>query len=343
MLAVKGFSQNLNDPPNLSFSVNFLPLPGSPDDPYISGGADYYRTKAIPFGSSNIFTNWLEFGMTLSAAPLDSWIVERQLDGSFAPVVQITNLIDDSGGSGAFFLRPAPLTLTTNQIYSLIASNWYFTVDFGDSNYLGNLTPMYNFAHGPAAVANFSVFDTSLPNTYVVIATNNRDGQAVFDGSNCTDPFYFPMQYEWAGWAGWAAYDTGADPVATGSGIRSTNVFATGTYVIQLQVSDKIASGSPAFFSLNVMTGGQAVNSIVSNLQYLNLPSHQKQRLMQLLSDAAAEFDGNRPRPACARLKLFAGQINAMHISPSIASIYSTKAQYIINAFENRDRRHDRG
>jgi len=313
------------------FWMDFSPLPGSPDNASLSGSAGYYRVKSFPIPGAPTFTNRLEFGMSMSSPPLESWILEKQPDGSFDPVVEVTNLVEDSG---YFYLRPAPLTLTTNQIHSLIAGNWYAAVDFGESNYLGQLVPEYDFANGPTAkVMPPPGFDSSF--SYKVLSTNNRDTRIVFDASPSTDPFYLPMQFTWTCWDGLRFDGT---PAFTSSGVLMTNVFKVGNYGISLQASDSISAGQPYYFTLEVTTADQEISSILAILQQMPLPALKKRVMANALSKAIIKFDRGYTAQGCADLRLFKNLLKASKLTPETLDYYSNWTQFIIDAFQKPSR-----
>jgi len=320
--------------PDMYFWMDFSPLPGSPDNASLSGSAGYYQVKSFPIPGAPRFTNWLEFGISMSSPPLESWILEKQPDGSFNPVVQVTNLIEDAG---TFYLRPAPLTLTTNQVHSLIAGNWYAAVDFGPSNYLGQLVPAYDFANGPTAkVVLPPDYDMVItPSVYKAISPNNRDAGVVFDASPSMDPFYLPMQFAWTGWDG-LVFD--APLVFTNSGVLVTNVFKTGEYLIRLEVSDSIATSYPYYFILEVTTAGQEINSMLAGLQQMSLPAPQRRALVDSLSKAAIRFNRGYITQGCAELRVFKNLLRAFKLTPIALSYFSNKTQFILDAFNKPSR-----
>src|SRR5579863_6874251 len=137
--------------PSLSFFAGFpppsydaIPVGGSPPNYGIQGQAVYSREIHIPpnYPVYRVYTNVLEVGLSFSSPPEDAWILEKESDGTFSRVAEITNLIDDSHLAQSF-------TLTVDEVHSLVAGNWYEEADFATSNYVGNLVPDYEFAAGP--------------------------------------------------------------------------------------------------------------------------------------------------------------------------------------------------
>jgi len=335
-LAMRAMAQS--QIPDMPFFISFSPLSGSPPNSEMWGLANYYRVKLPPpVPNLPTYTNQLEVFIRLPALPEDAWIEEKETDGSLAPVAEVTNLIEDVYG---FYFQQL-LTLTTNQIHSLIEGNWYAEVDFGESNYLGNLAPQYGFANGPTAVMIFPPPQgMNIAGGYTVISPNNRTARFVFDGSHCTDPFYLPMQYFWTGWAGYLMQGA---PVFTNTGILATNVFALGPYVICLEVNDSIANGKPLYFTLQVITAGQAVNSIISDIQSSTMPKNKMRLLTDVLSTAAGLFNHGQMARGCFELEVYKKLVSASHFNSAMTFYLSQPAQDILDAFSFDDHGRGRG
>ena len=82
-----------------------------------------------------IYTNLLEVYFWLPAPAENISLLEMETDGSFTIVADLTN--------------QQRLTLTTNQVQSMVAGSFYLEVDLEDGSYLGQLEPEYAFANGP--------------------------------------------------------------------------------------------------------------------------------------------------------------------------------------------------
>jgi len=236
-----------------------------------------------------------------------------QEDGSFTLVTELTNQYA-GGDSSSFYYQP--VTLTTNQIYSLIAGNLYVEVDFENSSYLGNFAPEYDYIAGPAATMIFPPIDGITAIGYIVVSPNNRTAKFVLDGSHCVDPFYLPLQLSWAGYAGFNSFGDPSKIVFTSTNVMVTNVFNIGGYSISLQASDMLAVGEPFYFSVQVVTAGQAVNSFISQLQYYSPMADWEQRFLAGdLSNAARYFnDGNMVR-GCDELKMYESLVKKFDFS----------------------------
>jgi hypothetical protein len=322
-LAVRGIAQS--QIPDMPFFISFLPLSGSPTNSEIWGLANYYRVEQPPPYLPNYptYTNRLEVFINLPAPPKGAWVLEQEEDGSFITVMELTNY----------------LTLTTNQIHSLIEGNWYAEVDFGESNYLGNLAPQYYAVNGPKVVMNFPpVIGDRVANGYTLISPNNHNAKFVFDGSHCEDPFYLPMQFFWTGWAGYV--DAGT-PVFTGKGMLETNVFELGPYLIRLQVNDSIVNGQPFYFYLSVITASEAVNLLISDIQNSVLTTNQRRIVIRVLSKAAVQFDKGHMAQGCSELEVYKILVKTLHFDSPLTHNLTQPAQDIISAFSFDD--HKRG
>lgn len=334
-LVVRGSAQS--GTPGMPFFISFSPLANSPSNSVLGGGANYRRimqfSEYIP--PTQIYTNWLEVYINLPAPPEHAWILEKEQDGSLNQVFEVTNLF-------SYQLYPYQLyfdqfyTLTTNQIHSLVEGDWYAEVDFGDSNYLGNLAPQYGFANGPKAVMVFPPpYGMNVANGYTVISPNNRTARFVFDGSHCVDPFYLPMQFFWNGWAG---YDVSGTPIFADTGMYAAHVFTIGSYTISLQVNDIIANGQPFYFGLQVITAGQAVNSIISDLQSSGIPEYRKRVLTHVLSTASALFNQGDMIRGCVELEVYQKMVESLHLDSTLTYNLTQPAQDIIDVFKNEPR-----
>jgi hypothetical protein len=329
LLAGRGSAQSLQ-PVDMPFNIQFTPLGDSPPAAAgLFGSASYYRLKSSFFPGLPAYTNHLEVDILLPAAPLATWIYEKQANGLFTPVVEVTNLIDDGGG--LFSLNPF-FTLTTNQIHSLVAGNWFVGVDFGASNYLGNLAPQYDFATGPQAMMVFPPLANGfVSDGYQLIAPDNRKIKVVLDGSHCRDPFYLPMEYNWQGWAG---YTMDGTPVFTATNMMATNVFAVGSYTIQLQANDVIHDGQPFYFYVVVQTAAQAVSGIIENLKYSAVPPNKQALMVGVLTRAARAFKQGEMGSGVNSLKEFERLVKKLNFDSRSTAYFLKVAQDIIDALK---------
>jgi hypothetical protein len=239
MLALQGIAQ-IPYIINMGFKINFSALSNSPalTDDWIFGSAEYAQIKLWPpyYPPIRISTNNLDIYVqwtSRDALAVGARILEMETNGSFTPVVEVTNLFPVN----AFGER---LTLTTNQVHSLIAGNWYIEVDFSGSNYIGNLAPIYAYAYGPEPAVTIPPDTENVLWNNTVISPNNRTAKVIFDASNTSDPFYLPMEYYWT-----VGTNLFSDPSAilfTNTGVVVTNVFGIGIYSVEFQANDSIAN-----------------------------------------------------------------------------------------------------
>jgi hypothetical protein len=319
-LAWSGYAQS--QPPDLDLFVNFIAISNSPPPPQgLSGQALYDRI--LPGMST--YTNLLEVHVGFPTTPKDGWILEMEADGSFTPVTELS----DPYNFGYFYKW---VTLTTNQIHSMIAGSLYVEVDFGESNYLGNLTPQYAFAKGPTAKV---IIPTPLgPNTangYTAISPNNHTAKLVFDGSHCTDPYYLPMQYSWVGYAGYYSLDPSVI-IFTATNVMATNVFSLGYYNISLQARDVVAAGDPFYINLQVITAGKAVDLFIPLLQAESLSDNTKQVMTKVLSNAASLFNHGLMEPGCAELEFYEQMVKAAQLNSRETTYLLRPMQDVIDA-----------
>jgi len=320
---------------NMGFNISFSALSNSPPpDNSIFGSAEYSRLKLwSPYGNQppiTYYTNDLDVYVQSTTPMEDAWILERETDGSFTPVIEVTNSVP------SVFLGQS-LTLTTNQVHSLIAGNWYVEVDFDGSNYMGNLVPNYAYAIGPSPVVTIPPDDQNIIWSATVISPNNRTAKVIFDASNSTDPFYLPMQYYWTIYT-----NMFFDPSAimfTNTGVVVTNVLEVGVYYIGLQVNDSIANGLPFEFVVQVVTPGQAVDSFISDyLQTSTVPNNKKRILINTLSIAAAFFNRGQMARGVAKLEEYKRMVRAFHFDSTERSTLLQPVQDILDAFKVPER-----
>jgi hypothetical protein len=335
-LALSGIGQSIVDPPNMEFFINFSALSNSPPPPSgLSGEADYYQVTPLVYPGLPTYTNQVEVFIGLPEPAEDAWLLEMEEDGSFTPVAELTDPYNN-GNYDQF------VTLTTNQIHSLVEGKFYAEVDFGDSNYLGNLAPQYAFANGPTAKVIFPApIGQNTPIGYIAISPNNRTAKFVLDGSHCTDPFYLPMQLSWTGYAGY--YDGsgyGGDTSAivfTSTNTMVTNVFKLGYSTIFLQARDAVSVSWPYYFSLQVVTAGQAVNTFIPQMRSATMPDNTKQALTSILSNAASLFNQRRMFEGCVELAVYEQMVKASHFNSLEESFLLQPVQNIIDAFAVRN------
>lgn len=316
-----------NQTPDMPFTISFSALSNSPPTPGgLSGLAAYYRTTKPFLPGMPSFTNLLEVFIGLPATPVSAWVLEQQADGSFTPVVELT----DPYHNGYFDQN---VLLTTNQIYSMIAGNLYAEVDFDDGSYLGNFAPQYAFVPGPTVKMIFPTpIGDNIPSGYTAISPNNHTARVVLDGSHCTDPFYLPIQFSWIAYAGY--FWDPSQIVFTGTNMMATNVYKLGFYNISLQVADVIATNRPYGFSLRVITAGQAVNTFIPLMRETTMPPAQRLALTEVLSGAASLFNQGQMAQGCAALEVYKQLVKAGHFDDRAAYVLQRPMQDVLDAFK---------
>jgi hypothetical protein len=316
----------------MPFIINFVPLSDSPSNSDLGGGGEFYHLKPVsPYVPGPVYTNVLNVSLRSLTPASEIWVMEETSQGGLHPVIQLTNQVDE-GDYG--FITGQFLFLTTNQIHSLIAGNWYVAVDFGDSNYLGQLAPQYGFANGPTADARVPLIGgPTPPRYYLAISPNNQNAKVILDASPSTDPYDLPMEYAWTGWAGFA---TDGPTNFTATGVLSTNIIPLGTYTVRLQVNDDIADGWPYYFSLTVETPAQAVDDLRTGLLNSTLPDYQKNVLSRVLVTAMSQFDQGHMIRGCDQLRRFMGLVKSHKLDLSATLFYSGRVQFILDAFQKR-------
>lgn len=329
-LALQGMAQVSGPPqhdpfaPDMLLGVNFS---GStnwpPESDNFYGTGLYYRygsTPSPPF----VITNRFQFEIVSPAMAQDAILLEKEEDGSFTT---ITNL-NLTGGPDVYYFGQT-WELTTNQIHSLVKGNWYAEVNFGDSNYFGNLTPrgwQGPFIGLPVAYG-FGVH--SLWGGYA-ISPDNRTAQVIFDGSNCEDEFYLPLQCVWS------AQAVGSSIPFTVTNLMTTNTFSMGWHTGTLQMSDGVASSSPVDFYFEVITAGQSVDWVIAALPVDGIPSNNRRVMVKILSAAAAKFDRDRMAQGCDELETYERFVKASHLSNNITLELLQPVQDILDAFQTQ-------
>src|ERR1041384_7922881 len=137
LLRVSTFAQT-----GLFFDINF----GSNPPPHLPGVPDSGALLTTEFFYAAIYLD--------NTPPTSGSVVEQTKDGSFVTVFQFTNLVFAAYppplGGTAYDYEQA-LQLTGAQLEKLLAGQWYARIAYGDTIYLGQITP-----RGPLALLNDS-------------------------------------------------------------------------------------------------------------------------------------------------------------------------------------------
>src|SRR6266705_1508635 len=277
-LVLPGMGQ-VNGPPkhvpgsiDMMVGVNFSGTTNwPPESTDFFGSGIYYRYFAIS-SPPWVLTNSFQFTIISSAPVQAAWILEHDADGS---LTTITNLVMNDGPDVYYISRW--WGLTTNQVRSLATGNWYVAVDFGDSNYLGHITPLWG--QGPfisyPIIQDFHCLWGVYP-----ISPNNRTAKVILDGSHCEDEFFLPVQCVWT------AQAVNSPVPFTVTNLTATNVFSIGNHTVTVQLSDGVLTPEPVDLQFQVITAGQAVDWIIRGLP-VNQLSPKSQKIMTTHLSAA--------------------------------------------------------
>jgi hypothetical protein len=148
---------------NQGFSIAFSVISGSGTN-QPSGGASYFPNGwnyDTDSPASNVFIVSINLGANQAT---DGWILQMD-DGSLSPVLELTNEIYNfvpifpgspaeavsaaavgtfpgNGDSNGVNLYSQFWQLTDDQVQNLLAGEWYAEVDYGNDEYISNLTPV---------------------------------------------------------------------------------------------------------------------------------------------------------------------------------------------------------
>jgi len=317
---VDGPPQHDPSAPDMWFGVNFSGSTNWPPEwDNFFGNGRYFRYSLSGSGFPLIITNRFEFEVVSPAMAQDAWLLEKEEDGSF---ITITNL-NLTGGPDTYYFGQA-WNLTTNQIHSLIAGNWYAQVDYADSNCVGNLTPQGwqgPFVGFPVAFGLHSLWG------FYAISQNNRTAKVIFDGSHCEDEFYLPIQCVWS------AQAAGSPAPFTITNLMTTNIFDIGDHTGTLQLSDGVVGSSPNDIYFEAITAGQAVDMLIQALPVNGISSKNRQAMVKILSSAALAFNRGQMIQGCAQLETYKRFTQTMHLDSLTTTQLLEPAQEIIATF----------
>ena len=333
---------------NLQFSINFSAIPNSPGTNQPSGIATYFQS-GWDYGAASPATNIFFVSINLGTnQATDGWIFQKEDNGSFTSVMELTNEIynvalfpgslagiasdavgafpGNSGLAGVNYYSQY-WQLTIDQIQNLLAGKWYAKVEYGDDKYLGNLVPT-NISPPQAAitVSPTTILPLELgafPNilTDVLIAPN-QTATVILNGSESTDPFSLSLQFMWLDGNNFLA--------ATAT---TTNSLQIGTHLISLEVNDGYNSDI-AYLALEVVSLGEAAVRLDSMVEQSNLNRTKKRFLTSIVSQAENAFNRNNTVLGVRQLQNFQNQVRfqLMRTDGAMASWLIEAAQEIIDA-----------
>jgi hypothetical protein len=321
----------------LTLGIDFSPLPDSPGTNQPSGSANCNQFPLVWWTAPSTNTTYVfNISITLGKnAATDGWVYEKEDDGSFIPVMELTNELVSSFPLSAidtyFYSQSCPLT--DDQLVSLGEGKWYAEVDYGNDKYFGNFTPS---SMGPptatltvSPVSEFptglNIGTTLLENSFseIVIAPNHNGlATMILDGSESTDLFNLPLQYSWMD-----GPNTMANTTAT------TNELRTGTHQISLTVDDGFNTATEVL-NLDVISPEDAVNVLAPVVEQLNLKREKMRALTSKLEKAQNAFARGDTRSGEKFLTDFQKRIriDLMQTDSATANWLIEGAQEIIDA-----------
>lgn len=143
-------------------NITFSAISSPPGTNQPSGGASFFQVGWNP-DTSSLVPNQFIISISLGAnTASDGWILQMD-DGSLSPLLELTNefvgVFPPPGsvagispdGVGTFPGNGSPTgpnyysqswQLTDDQVQNLLAGKWYAEVDYGNDEYISNLTPV---------------------------------------------------------------------------------------------------------------------------------------------------------------------------------------------------------
>ncbi|MGH7953256.1 MAG: PEP-CTERM sorting domain-containing protein [Limisphaerales bacterium] len=146
------------------FDITFSAISSPPGTNQPSGGASYFL-NGWNYDTDSPASNIFVVSINLGANPAtDGWILQMD-NGSLSPVLELTNEIYNfvpifpgspagavsaaavgtfpgNGDSNGVNLYSQFWQLTDDQVQNLLAGKWYAEVDYGNDEYISNLTPV---------------------------------------------------------------------------------------------------------------------------------------------------------------------------------------------------------
>jgi hypothetical protein len=180
----------------------------------------------------------------------------------------------------------------------------------------------------PVAVAPISPLSTLFPDqtNLFVISPNNSNALVVLDASASSDAEHDPLQFGWM-----------EASVLVATGVIATNGFDLGVHDLVLVADDGRATGT-AQVEFEVISAGDAVESIASKLQGSTLPGSLRRPLAATLTVAADTFDAGNFDIGVHHLQSFQNKVRnrVQPVDPDLAALLTNAAQAIIEAAEPR-------
>jgi len=177
----------------------------------------------------------------------------------------------------------------------------------------------------PNASAGPSVEFLATNRTFVIIASDDASAAVVLDGSLSFDIDNDPLQFFWV-------QRGSSDPFATG--VVATNVFAVGSYTIDLLVFDGSITVTDTI-TVEVITPCEAIGGIIEVIENSSLSAKNKRPLVMCLALACNAFEHGQPDRGVNYLINFQSKVRSQvtPIDPALADRLVEDAQEIIDAF----------
>lgn len=225
-----------------------------------------------------------------------------------------------------YYVYSQNLQLTPVQFLNLGAGRWYVGVDFGTTNFISPLRLLPDENPVPfVRVRPSGAFFYNADNAVSVVA-NNRLARVAMDGYISFNYFSFPLQFTWT--------ENGR---VLGTMASLTNLFTLGDHQVMLTVDDALGSNATAI-QLKVITPGDDLRLLVSEVTQLKLENWQKSLILGNLIQAAFCFDhGNQilGRQWLRRMQEPV-YLRPIRLNPEEAAYIITTTQEIIDTMEGQ-------
>jgi hypothetical protein len=159
------------------------------------------------------------------------------------------------------------------------------------------------------------------PNSYV-ISLDGTTASVKLDASGSTDPDGDTLTYSWT-----------IDGAAAGTGATITATLDVGCHTVAVTVDDGKGGTSTCTKTVCVITGGDAVDSVITLLDNSDLGRKNKRPLIASLKAAGASFDRGDFVPAMNQLEAFQHKVAAqLKDFPAEAAALIESTQKILDA-----------
>ncbi|HEU0008385.1 MAG TPA: PA14 domain-containing protein, partial [Verrucomicrobiae bacterium] len=165
--------------------------------------------------------------------------------------------------------------------------------------------------------------------TNTFISPNGSNACFVLDGSLSSDPDGDTLTYAWFA-------DGSVVPFA--AGVRVTNCFDLGEHTITLVVDDGRCTRSTSV-TVDVLTGGEAVEALIAKVNDASLSRANKRPLIATLKASIASFERGSFQSAAGQLGAFINKVQAQIApgNPDEAALFIRSAQSIIDSLNCKE------